>query len=81
LWISAKSLLGLPLTYKATGLPGGLVINPATGLISGTPRYGADPPIASTVTVTATDTLGVHGSATFIWYIDWIQHCVPPTCT
>ena len=81
LQIKAASTFGLHLNYQATGLPGGLAINHATGLISGTPRYGADPPITSTVTVTATDTLGKHGSATFTWSIDWIQHCTPTTCT
>jgi hypothetical protein len=81
LQIKAISTFGLSLHYQQTGLPGGLAINPNTGLISGTPRYGADPPITSTVTVTATDSLGKHGSATFTWSIDWIQHCTPPTCT
>ena len=80
LQITAASTLGAHLTYQATGLPQGLAIN-SSGLISGTPRYGADPPITSTVTVTATDSLGAHGSATFTWSIDWIQHCTPTTCT
>jgi hypothetical protein len=78
--IKAVSTFGLPLKFQATGLPGGLVIS-SSGVISGTPRYGADPPITSTVTVTATDTDGAHGSATFTWSIDWIQHCKPTTCT
>ena len=81
LQITAASTLGAHLTYQATGLPQGLAINHSSGLISGTPRYGADPPITYTVTVTATDTLGAHGSATFTWSIDWIQHCTPTTCT
>jgi len=81
LQIVAASNHGYPLTYRATGLPVGLVINSSTGLISGTPRYGADPPITSTVTVTATDTHGTHGSATFTWSVDYIQHCKPTTCT
>ena len=42
------------LTYSATGLPTGLSINPATGLITGTPTATG----TSNVTVTATDTTG-----------------------
>ncbi|MBO0835586.1 MAG: putative Ig domain-containing protein, partial [Actinobacteria bacterium] len=43
-----------PLTYAATNLPAGLVVNPATGLISGTPRSAASP----TVTFKVTDGTG-----------------------
>jgi subtilase family serine protease len=39
------------LTYAASGLPAGLAINPATGVISGTPTTAQ----ATTVTVSATD--------------------------
>jgi hypothetical protein len=61
---------GQTLTYSATGLPSGLSINPATGVISGT--VGADDNVDSpyTVTVTATDTTGASGSTTFQWVID-----------
>jgi hypothetical protein len=51
------------LTYKATGLPGGLSINAATGLISGTPGKIA----AGAITVTATDGVKSVGTATFRW--------------
>ncbi len=57
---------GQTLTYSATGLPAGLSINPSTGLISGTPTTAQ----TSSVTVTATDTTGAHGSASFIWTIN-----------
>jgi O-glycosyl hydrolase len=53
------------LTYSASGLPAGLSIGPATGLISGTPTTAG----TSTVTVTAADSTGASGSATFSWTI------------
>ena len=37
LQIGASDVRGRTLAYRATGLPAGLAINPATGLISGTP--------------------------------------------
>jgi Putative Ig domain len=77
LQITAASSRGFPLTYQATGLPIGMVINPATGLISGAPTY----PGNVTVTVTATDSHCTQGSATFTWTVDWIPHCKPITCS
>jgi serine protease len=62
---ATDSATGQTLTYTATGLPAGLTINPASGLISGTPTTAA----SYTTTVTATDTTGAHGSATFTWTI------------
>ena len=56
---------GQTLTYSATGLPAGLSVNSVTGLISGTPAKAG----ASSVTVTATDPTGAHGSASFTWTI------------
>ena len=66
LQISATdSASGQTLTYSATGLPAGLSINSSTGLISGTPTTAG----TSDVTVTATDTTGASGSASFTWTI------------
>jgi hypothetical protein len=62
---ATDSAPGQTLTYSATGLPAGLSINSATGLISGTPTTTG----TSTVTVTATDTTGASGSATFSWRV------------
>jgi hypothetical protein len=59
---------GQTLTYSATGLPPGLSINATTGVITGTPSTDSGSPYA--VTVTATDTTGASGSATFTWFID-----------
>jgi hypothetical protein len=66
LQISATdSQSGQTLSYSATGLPAGLSINSSTGLISGTPTTAAN----YNVTVTATDTTGAKGSASFTWDI------------
>ena len=63
------------LTYRATGLPPGLVISPAglppglvifpAGLITGTGRT----PGTRTVTVTATSASGATAVTTFVWTI------------
>jgi hypothetical protein len=60
---ASDSASGQTLTYSASGLPTGLSINSATGLISGTPTSAG----TSNVTVTATDTIGASGSAAFTW--------------
>lgn len=60
------------LTYSATGLPAGLSINSATGLISGTANTAA----ASNVTVTVTDDTQASGSTSFKWTVG-----NPPTGT
>jgi Putative Ig domain len=66
LQISATdSASGQTLTYSATGLPAGLSISSA-GLISGTPTTAG----TSDVTVTAKDTTGASGSASFTWTIN-----------
>ena len=67
LQISASdSASGQTLTYSATGLPAGLSINSSTGLITGTPTTAG----SNSVTVTAKDTTGATGSASFTWTIN-----------
>jgi len=62
---ATDSASGQTLTYSATGLPAGLSISSSTGLISGTPTTAG----TSSVTVTAKDTTGASGSASFTWTI------------
>ncbi|MFY9927603.1 MAG: putative Ig domain-containing protein, partial [Streptosporangiaceae bacterium] len=62
---ATDSASGQTLTYSATGLPAGLSIS-STGLISGTPTTSG----TDSVTVTAKDTTGATGSATFSWTIN-----------
>jgi serine protease len=61
---ATDSASGQTLTYSATGLPTGLSIS-SSGLISGTPTTAG----TYTVTVTATDTTGARGTASFTWTI------------
>jgi hypothetical protein len=63
---ATDSASGQTLTYSATGLPAGLSISSTTGLISGTPTTAG----SSSVTVTAKDTTGASGSASFTWTIN-----------
>ena len=58
---------GQVVTFAATGLPAGLSIDAATGVVSGTPTTAG----TSSVTVTATDngTPPLSGSTTFTWTV------------
>jgi hypothetical protein len=59
----AEDSAGNPLTYTATGLPPGLAIDHATGLISGTiSAY-----YSGTTSVTATDATGATATTSFGW--------------
>ena len=53
------------ITWRAAGLPAGLVLNSHTGLISGTPTTAA----VYGVTVTATDETGASRAVSFTWTI------------
>ncbi|WP_063771565.1 putative Ig domain-containing protein [Streptacidiphilus albus] len=62
---AGDSASGQSLTYSATGLPAGLAINTTSGLITGTPTTVG----TSSVTVSAKDTTGATGSASFGWTV------------
>ena len=62
---ASDSASGQALTYTATGLPAGLSIS-STGLITGTPTAAS----TGSTTVTAKDTTGASGSATFTWTVN-----------
>jgi len=68
---ASDSASGQSLTYVAIGLPAGLAINPSTGVISGTTSSTAN---TYNVKVTATDTTGAAGSASFSWAIRNRRH-------
>jgi subtilase family serine protease len=68
---ATDSASGQTLTYSATGLPAGLSISSSTGLISGTPTTAG----SNSVTVTAKDTTGATGSASFTWTISAASGC------
>ena len=68
---AADSASGQTLTYSASGLPTGLSISSSSGLISGTPSAAG----TYTATVTATDTTGASGSASFTWTVGTTSTC------
>ncbi|MFD8814386.1 putative Ig domain-containing protein [Streptomyces sp. NPDC059627] len=65
LQISASDSAGATLTYSASGLPTGLSISSSTGLISGTASTAG----TYSTTVTATDSTGASGTASFTWTV------------
>jgi hypothetical protein len=71
LQVAASDSAGAALTYSVTGLPAGLTIAPATGLISGSPTTAG----TSSVTVTATDATTASGSTTFSWTVNPASTC------
>ncbi|NKZ05265.1 M4 family metallopeptidase [Actinomadura latina] len=64
--VQASDPNGQTLSYSATGLPAGLSIGASSGVISGTPTTAG----SSTVTVTAKNTSGLTGTATFTWTVN-----------
>jgi hypothetical protein len=64
--VSATDAPGKAVSYSAGGLPAGLSINPANGLISGTPSATG----TSTVTVHAADSDGSSANTAFTWTVD-----------
>jgi hypothetical protein len=72
---ASDSASGQALTYSAAGLPVGLSIGSSTGLISGTPTAAG----TWNVTVTATDTTGAYGSASFTWAVNPAPNTVTVT--
>lgn len=65
LQVQATDSTGATLTYNASGLPGGVSIDPATGAISGTPTT----PGTFSVAVAATDPSGATGETFFTWTV------------
>ncbi len=68
IYMTAFDSAGLPLTYSATGLPTGLVMDPALGVISGNISVDASTDSSYSVTVTASDGVAT-ASQTFHWTV------------
>jgi subtilase family serine protease len=65
LQLSATSSAATAITYAASGLPTGIAVDPTSGEISGTPTTAG----TYSVTVSATDSSGSVGNATFPWTV------------
>jgi hypothetical protein len=72
LQLSASDPDGDPLTYSATGLPGGLTLNATTGLISGVLAAPDGSHSPYTVTVSASDGTNTASQA-FTWTVTTVQ--------
>lgn len=73
--LHATDSAGEPLTYAAAGLPPGVTLDTATGLLSGTVSMYYD----GKVSITATDTSGASASVSFTWRAEnWIDLAFPP---
>ena len=67
--IPARDPYGDPLTFSATGLPAGITIGPATGVVSGTLSQTAAVGSPHTVVITVTDPRGNSDSESFVWTV------------
>jgi len=76
LQLSASDSGNAALTYGASGLPSGLSVNSATGLISGTVSSGDAANGSYTVTVNASDSAGNSAAQQFTWYVTAPAHAV-----
>jgi Ca2+-binding RTX toxin-like protein len=75
--ISASDPNGNTLSYSATGLPAGLSINAATGVVTGTLSTAG----TSNVTVTVSDGQGSTASTGFIWMVTSAGTGPAPQCS
>ena len=75
LQLAATDLDGESFEWSAEGLPAGLGIDGNSGLITGSPTTVGQ----STVTITATDSLGAESTETFVWNVAQANN--PPVFT